>query len=569
MRRGAAASAAAAAAAHQQYAPHVSSSSSRVNSPRGGVISSAAAGVSTSSGQTMMISENNNNNNNNNNNFAFENIRPATPVASSSSSHQTKMMNNSGFGSGGGPSRVFRQSTVSSSQASSSSSSSSSFQEQQISVKFGSLACFMSFCLILFGGGLVRESKLKRHEIPGDVHTKSFVEKMNRWENIHRGEFERVEWVLVDNNFNDAQASPNIETLKSTTEAVNYQASKLTAPQTYKALKFESSNLLETYVLPKIYPKYAEYMPSIDALREAVQKGNSIPVTTTKLLNKTSGTTNLNDAMNNTELVSRLIETPLSLSLVGKDTASNQIVASIDLGEQHVFQKTIISHVNNKICKYQLGGYHTNTQNCETYSALVRTCFKVKKSGVEENARWVLDDTFGNFGCEPGSLARVRGISSGGSSDSSSISSSGSSSSSSNSNIGDSNTGITPSAVNGNIDTGSPLWKPSSRKRLDAPQIKATPPDANKIRVALAEHTVTIQHAFDPEIWLRNQTISKMTYERQRAKVSIEGIVLVVVGSALGIPGVGLLLLGFIKRKRTVRSRRGYVQLQFPGPDYV
>ena len=106
--------------------------------------------------------------------------------------------------------------------------------------------------------------------------------------------------------------------------------------------------------------------------------------------------------MNNTALVSRMLEMPLSLSLVGKDTASNQIVASIDLGEQILFQKTILSHVNNKICKYQMGGYHTNTQNCETYSALLRVCLKVRKSGVEENARWVLDDTFGNFGCERG-----------------------------------------------------------------------------------------------------------------------------------------------------------------------
>ena len=61
------------------------------------------------------------------------------------------------------------------------------------------------------------------------------------------------------------------------------------------------------------------------------------------------------------------------------------------------------------------------------------------------------------------------------------------------------------------------------------------------------EQAVTIQHAFDPEIWLKNQTIFKRNYERHRAKVSIEGIVLIVVGSALGIPGVGLLLLGFIK----------------------
>ena len=102
-------------------------------------------------------------------------------------------------------------------------------------------------------------------------------------------------------------------------------------------------------------------------------------MTTTKLLNKTGSTTKLNYGMNNTVLVTRLLETPLSLSLVGKDTASNQIVASIDLGEQRVFQKTIIPHVNNKVCKYQMNGYHTNMQECETYSALVRVCFKVKR----------------------------------------------------------------------------------------------------------------------------------------------------------------------------------------------
>ena len=553
MRRGAAAS---------------SHNASSTNSPRAASTSATAApAIIHSSGQTIL--ENNNNLNNNNNNAFENNIRPATPVASSSSSsssqYQTKMMNTSGGGNIGS-NRVFRQSTASSTSHSSSSNSSTlHLSEQQISIKFGSVACLLSFCLILFGSGLVRESKLKRHEIPGDLHTRVFVEKMNKWNNIYRDEFERVEWMLIDNNFNDAQASPNIETLRSTTEATNYQAPKLATPQTYEALKFQSSNLMETYVLPKIYPKYAEYMPSIDTLREAVKKGNPMPATKT-LLNKTSVKNNLNDAMNNTALVSRMLEMPLSLSLVGKDTASNQIVASIDLGEQILFQKTILSHVNNKICKYQMGGYHTNTQNCETYSALLRVCFKVRKSGVEENARWVLDDTFGNFGCEPGSLTRVRGISSGSSSDSSSSSSS---SSSSNSKSGDSNTGITNTAVNGNSDNGSLLWKPSIRKRIDAPQIKATLPDANKIRVAFAEQTVTIQHAFDPEIWLKNQTIFKRNYERHRAKVSIEGIVLIVVGSALGIPGVGLLLLGFIKRKRTVRSRRGYVQLQFPGPDYV
>ena len=560
MRRGAAASAAAAAAAasaHQQYPPHMSTS--RVNSPRGAVGSgngNIVGGASTankiSSGQTT--SENNNNNN------AFENIRPATPVASSNQGNSMMMM--MGNAGGSGPNRIFRQSTASS--TSQLSNNALHLSEQQNSVRFGSMACFMSLCLILFGGGLVRESKLKRHELPGNVQTRAFVDKMDKWENIYRDEFERVEWALIDNNFNDAQVSPNIETLKSTTEATNYQAPKLAARQMYEPLKFQSSNLLETYVLPKIYPKYADYMPTIEALREAVRNGNPIPATTTKLLNKTGSTTKLNYGMNNTVLVTRLLETPLSLSLVGKDTASNQIVASIDLGEQRVFQKTIIPHVNNKVCKYQMNGYHTNMQECETYSALVRMCFKVKKSGVEANARWVLDDTFGNFGCEPGSLSRVRGMSSGSNSDSSS-------SSSSSSNTGDSsssNTGIT-NAVNRNSDSGSPLWKPSLRKRIDAPQIKAMLPDANKIRVAFADNTVTIQHAFDPEIWLRNQTISKMGYERHRAKVSIEGIVLIVVGSALGIPGIGLLLLGFIKRKRTVRSRRGYVQLQFPGPDYV
>ena len=93
---------------------------------------------------------------------------------------------------------------------------------------------------------------------------------MDKWENIYRDEFERVEWALIDNNFNDAQVSPNIETLKSTTEATNYQAPKLAARQMYEPLKFQSSNLLETYVLPKIYPKYADYMPTIEALQEAM-----------------------------------------------------------------------------------------------------------------------------------------------------------------------------------------------------------------------------------------------------------------------------------------------------------
>ena len=144
--------------------------------------------------------------------------------------------------------------------------------EQQNSVRFGSMACFMSLCLILFGGGLVRESKLKRHELPGNVQTRAFVDKMDKWENIYRDEFERVEWALIDNNFSDAQVSLNIETLKSTTEATNYQAPKLAARQMYEPLKFQSSNLLETYVLPKIYPKYADYMPTIEAFARGGSK---------------------------------------------------------------------------------------------------------------------------------------------------------------------------------------------------------------------------------------------------------------------------------------------------------
>ena len=235
MRRGAAASS------------HNSSSS---NSPRAASTSAATApAIIHSSGQTIL--ENNNNLNNNNN--AFENnIRPATPVATSSSSsssssqYQTKMMNTSGGGNIGS-NRVFRQSTASSTSHSSSSNSSTlHLSEQQISIKFGSVACLLSFCLILFGSGLVRESKLKRHEIPGDLHTRVFVEKLNKWNNIYRDEFERVEWMLIDNNFNDAQASPNIETLRSTTEATNYQAPKLAAPQTYEALKVHSTILMET-----------------------------------------------------------------------------------------------------------------------------------------------------------------------------------------------------------------------------------------------------------------------------------------------------------------------------------
>ena len=39
----------------------------------------------------------------------------------------------------------------------------------------------MSLCLILFGGGLVRESKLKRHELPGNVQTRASVDKMDKW----------------------------------------------------------------------------------------------------------------------------------------------------------------------------------------------------------------------------------------------------------------------------------------------------------------------------------------------------------------------------------------------------
>ena len=90
--------------------------------------------------------------------------------------------------------------------------------------------------------------------------------------------------------------------------------------------------------------------------------------------------------------------------------------------------------------------------------------------------------------------------------------------------------------------------------------------DVSKIRRAVGKQTITIQHALDPEIWLRNQTLYAAMYERHRAKVSVEGVALVIFGSALGIPGIGLLLLGCIRKKKSIGNRRGYVQL---GPDFV
>ena len=480
---------------------------------------------------------------------------------------------------------------------------------KQTSVKAGLTALFFSIVLISSGSSLARESKrMKDTEIPTE-QTRKYLDKVNEWKTVYLEEFKSVEWMLVDNDKRGEEEehdSSAIETLITVTsdDGSKLQATKL-SPNSYKPLWFQSTNLLETYVLPKIYPNYLSYMPTIEHLYDLVNRGLQVPQTQTQtknnynethsssLVNNDAAAANNNNnnnvfpaALNNSVIVSKLLEMPLSLSLVGKDISSKEVVASIDLGSQKLFEKITNSNVNNKVCRFQMGGYFSgNTQSCATYSSLVKLCFKVRIKRDDDGAkttttsRWVLDDSFGNFGCEPGSLKNLllgRSSSSSSnsiiSSNSISISSSGSGSSSSSSSSSSSivSSGMRYSSPS---DTGSSWWKPDIRKRVEAPQMKSSSlPDMNKIRLAVGEQTVTIQHASDPEIWLRNQTLSKITYERRRAKVSIEGVVLIVVGSCLGIPGLGLLLFGCIKRKSKtitiggITMRKGYVQL---GPDFV
>lgn len=155
-----------------------------------------------------------------------------------------------------------------------------------------------------------------------------------------------------------------------------------------------------------------------------------------------------------------------------------------------------------KVCRYQEAGWYTGGQ-CVTYNALDSLCVKVNAEPTAGGA-WMLDDRYGGFGCSP-----------------------------------------------------KKSWDIAARRRVRAAHAGAWPSYATVETVlgGAAPGAVLVRSAWDPELWARNATGGSMVLAAPEAEESAEGIVLVLMGAAVSIPGL-VLGLPILRRWQRGRARQ-------------
>lgn len=135
-----------------------------------------------------------------------------------------------------------------------------------------------------------------------------------------------------------------------------------------------------------------------------------------------------------------------------------------------------------------MAGYYSRG-SCTTYAVLDSLCVKVSQSA---DGTWRADDSFGGPGCHP-----------------------------------------------------KQEWSPPKTRRIHAPS-SGQPPKLSTVRMLSAGH-VTVRSARDPEMAALNITQGTMFFAEGAAEASATGIILLVLGLALLVPGL-LLSAPYVRR---------------------
>jgi len=179
----------------------------------------------------------------------------------------------------------------------------------------------------------------------------------------------------------------------------------------------------------------------------------------------------------------------------------------LPLGSMALLQQNVRRAGGWKVCKYQQGGYY-HGGTCTTYSLLDSICVKATTEGEPAGkvGKWALDATFGGEGCRPGA--------------------------------------------------GS-SWAPVAWRHVRAPGSGGMPLLSGLYSAAVG--TVTARSSRDPLVAAMHATKGSLFFAQKQAEEKATGIVLLMLGAALYIPGC---VLGFPVARQHLKHRREQAKLR-------
>eukprot|EP00002_Diphylleia_rotans_P040232 TRINITY_DN9495_c0_g1_i2.p1 TRINITY_DN9495_c0_g1~~TRINITY_DN9495_c0_g1_i2.p1 ORF type:complete len:367 (+),score=67.84 TRINITY_DN9495_c0_g1_i2:59-1159(+) len=178
---------------------------------------------------------------------------------------------------------------------------------------------------------------------------------------------------------------------------------------------------------------------------------------------------------------------------------TNGVYSTANLSSVPLFYSETIPTGSWKDCFYSHGGTIVDGSKCVVYYYLESSCIKVQKS-IEDVNVWILDDSYGDYGCTPDSLG---------------------------------------------------AWKPNTYRVLRAKTAQGWVPDFQD--VDLSPTTIMVRSSHDPYIVMNYLTDGSLDFGPTKSQQIQGGLALIIVGCMLVIPPF---MVVYIEWKQSRNERR-------------